>query len=369
MIIHPLPVKRPLRPFRINPGDVLQKPFKFMNGEQAVFSCAREALFNGLRLLDNTSGIIHVPAYCCKSILLPVEQLGLDVYFYDVDLNLEPVLDEKQFSERDVLLLIHYFGIPQNMEYILRISKKYDLVFIEDCAHTLPDPEAVKKRGSSGSFSVFSLRKLLPVAEGGVLIVNDTRLQGLIRAFPPGRIKEISWKRQLAAGFDRLSFLIGWRGALSLKKGLKNILGSTDNVFSAVINKNSEPGISSGTIRVIGKTDLQSVANIRRKNYRHLSGGLAGLGGCAIPFPVLPEDAVPQAFPVLVDDPESICSFLKKKGIGAGRWPDKELPDGISWTDFPGSMQWVNRLMLLPLHQDLSRMHLDKIIHVMKKGI
>lgn len=367
MLVPPLPIKKPSGKSLKASCDLVRKPFQFIDREQAAYSCAREALYYGLSLLRKLSGRIHVPAYCCKSVLLPLDQRGLTINYYDVNQYLEPLYGKEALKDDDIFLLIHYFGIPQKTEYIKEIFDRDGLIVVEDCAHTLPEPGHDGQIGLSGSFSIFSLRKLLPVADGGVLIVNAPWLVNNMAILPSSGVEAVSWKRKIVTDFDRLAFALNWSGALLIKDSLKSMLGSTDDVFSARVNEGSVPGISSDTIGVLGHTDFCAVAEIRRRNYRFLSENLRDITGCRIPFPLLPAGAVPQAFPVLLENAGSVCGFLREQGIGACRWPDAEIPEGISWRDFPGAQQWVNKLVLLPLHQDLNEEHLDRIVSVMKR--
>lgn len=76
------------------------------------------------------------------------------------------------------ILVVHLFGHPANMDPILLLAKKHNLVVIEDCAQA---PGAVYKDklvGTMGDIGVFSLNqhKTITTGEGGVIITNDGKL-------------------------------------------------------------------------------------------------------------------------------------------------------------------------------------------------
>lgn len=367
MVIHLTPVRRQFQSHIFEKRDVLQKPFPFMSGAQALFSSGREALLYGIRLLDNLSGKIHIPAYCCRSVLSPLKKLRLNTKFYDVGNHLEPIMDNIEFDRGDIFLLIHYFGIPQDALSIDQLCRERGMVLIEDCAHALPDPEARHTMGSTGAFSIYSLRKQLPVPDGGVLVVNDSKAKDHVAGLALPKLRRTPAKKWLINSLDRFAFTVRLPNTLILKDTLRDILGSTDNVFYARISDDAVPEISRITAQVLGQMDINSIVKIRRENYYCMVDYLSGIQGITVPFPSLPEGAVPQAFPVLLNDADRICAFMRKKGIGAGRWPGYELPEQITLSDFPGTASWVKSLLLLPLHQDLNAVYIEKIIQTIKK--
>lgn len=350
--------------------DVLHKPFPFLSSEQAVFSCAREALLYGIKLLDHVPLKVHIPAYCCQSVLVPFEKLRVEIRFYDVDELLMPAVRNLKFSKGDIFLLIHYFGIPQDTLSINRLCQEFSMVLVEDCAHTLPDPEANHPMGSIGALSIYSLRKQLPVLDGGVLIVNDPRIKGsMISNIRLPNLRRMSLRRWLVTNFDRLAFTLGWPNVLFLKEFLSNVIDSTNDVFHENLTDGLISNISYITARVMETIDIKAVVSIRRKNYRYLADRLLNLHGVNVPFPSLPDGAVPQVFPLLLHNADRVKIYMHRKGIFVGRWPGLEMPKHVSRSDFPVTFSLVDSLLSLPLHQDLNVAHLDKVIEVLKHAI
>lgn len=76
------------------------------------------------------------------------------------------------------ILVVHLFGHPADMDAILSVAKKYNLIVIEDCAQS---PGAVYKGrfvGTIGDIGVFSLNqhKTITTGEGGVIVTNNDEL-------------------------------------------------------------------------------------------------------------------------------------------------------------------------------------------------
>jgi dTDP-4-amino-4,6-dideoxygalactose transaminase len=286
-----------------------------------------------------------------------------------VDSRLSPLLDSGSFSEGDIFILVHFFGMRQNVSETARLCQAYGMLLIEDCAHTLPDPDSPDPMGSCGTFSLFSLRKLLPLSDGGVLLVNDSLIKDKYTDFPALKIKTRSFKRSFIMGLDRAAFILGWPNTFILKETLKKIIGGGGDVFNISVSDGLRREISSDTVDMLSGFDMKEVISVRRRNYAYLSKKLQSCSEIELPFADMPDGSVPQAFPVLHNDADYVCSTLRKRGIGAGKWPDLELPEGINWGDFKGSSKWVSSLILLPLHQDLNFSYLDKIVYHLRSLI
>lgn len=76
------------------------------------------------------------------------------------------------------ILIVHYMGIPADMEKIIKIKKKYKLFVIEDCALALGSKYKKKHVGLIGDLGVFSFYpvKHITTIEGGMLITNNNTI-------------------------------------------------------------------------------------------------------------------------------------------------------------------------------------------------
>lgn len=72
------------------------------------------------------------------------------------------------------ILIVHFGGIPVNMEAIYKITKKQGIKIIEDCCHTITAEYDNKRCGNLGDISCFSFQdsKLLTAGEGGAVATN-----------------------------------------------------------------------------------------------------------------------------------------------------------------------------------------------------
>ena len=91
------------------------------NSNISYFSFARSAFKYGLNSLehDGRDGIL-VPEYICDVVFHPIQQAGFNVITYPITDTFEPDLDAIKgllITEKiHALLLVHYFGQPQNLD-------------------------------------------------------------------------------------------------------------------------------------------------------------------------------------------------------------------------------------------------------------
>jgi len=125
---------------------------------------------------------VIVSNYTFPATALPILLLGAKPVLCDIDpltANIDPNLIEKKITKKTKAISItHWWGLPCEMDKILKIKKKYNLYLIEDCAHA---PGALFKKklvGTFGDIGCFSFdnNKLLASGEGGMLTTNNKKL-------------------------------------------------------------------------------------------------------------------------------------------------------------------------------------------------
>ena len=151
-----------------------------IKGVQTVeFARARTALKYGLKLLDFEAGsIVLVPDYLCNVVWHPLLQLGLVIKTYPVLDDLSPdwdALRNIQQSPRPAwgLLMVHYFGQPQNIDDYRSFCDHHRIKLIEDNAHGHGGRHDGKFLGTFGDIGFSSPRKFLNVSSGGFLFIPE----------------------------------------------------------------------------------------------------------------------------------------------------------------------------------------------------
>jgi len=113
---------------------------------------------------------------------------GATPVFVDIEpdtLNIDVSQIEANITGKTKALLpVHLFGHPADMRTILNIAKKHRLKMIEDCAQSFGAEANGKKVGSigdAGCFSFYPSKNLGGYGDGGMIILNSTRVADTIR--------------------------------------------------------------------------------------------------------------------------------------------------------------------------------------------
>jgi dTDP-4-amino-4,6-dideoxygalactose transaminase len=113
---------------------------------------------------------------------LPVFSLGGTVIFSDIDpetLCIGPNDIEQRITERTkAILIVHYLGMPAEMDSIMKIAQRHNIKVIEDCSHAHGALYKGKMVGTIGDVSAFSLMsgKSFPCGEAGIMLTNDQQV-------------------------------------------------------------------------------------------------------------------------------------------------------------------------------------------------
>ena len=149
---------------------------------------------------------------------------GLTVVFADVDprtFNLDPDSAERLITDKTrAIVPTHLYGLPCDMDRILDIAARHNLIVLEDCAHALGATYKGKQVGTFGTGALFSFQTLKPLNcyGGGLALVSDprvaARLRATIEALPWPSEKRVT-DRLLVGRLQRI-FIKPWVFSISL---------------------------------------------------------------------------------------------------------------------------------------------------------
>jgi dTDP-4-amino-4,6-dideoxygalactose transaminase len=157
---------------------------------------------------------------------------GLKVVFADVDprtFTLEPESLARAITPNTrAVVPTHLYGLPCDMEPIVQIARRHNLVVIEDCAHALGAAWRGQPVGTIGDAAIFSFQLLKPLNTygGGIAVTGDAGIaahveaQALAERWPTedevmkrlwlGRVQRIAIKPQV---FTWALFPMLWAGS------------------------------------------------------------------------------------------------------------------------------------------------------------
>ncbi|ABS64924.1 TDP-4-keto-6-deoxy-D-glucose transaminase [Parvibaculum lavamentivorans DS-1] len=124
---------------------------------------------------------VIMPSYTFTSTANAVVLRGAVPVFVDIrrdTLNIDETLIEQAITSRTkAIMVVHYAGVGCEMDAILEIARRYDLIVIEDAAQGLYADYRGKPLGSFGHLSAFSFHetKNIVSGEGGALMINDSK--------------------------------------------------------------------------------------------------------------------------------------------------------------------------------------------------
>lgn len=125
---------------------------------------------------------VIVPSFTLSSTANCVVLTGARPVFADIDRTtycIDPSSIEKLITKKTRgIILVHYAGMPCDMERINRLAKKHKLFIIEDAAHCIGSYYKGKMLGTFGDIGVFSFHGTKNVAcgEGGMVVTNNKQL-------------------------------------------------------------------------------------------------------------------------------------------------------------------------------------------------
>jgi dTDP-4-amino-4,6-dideoxygalactose transaminase len=276
------------------------------------FPNARSAFKATLLALGMRSGFDEVllPAYVGWSsregsgVMDPIRELGLKPVFYRMTPQLRIDVDDLCLrlttSHARVLVVIHYFGFP-DPEYkrVCQLAHEHGLIVVEDEAHSMLSDLVGGVCGRVGEFSIMSLHKLLPVPQGGLLVVNS------------------SAERTCA-------------GALQL------------------LRSESRSSIE------LCEYDTFSIAQQRRNHAARLVDLLAHVPQVELLMP-LSDGVVPQTLPIVLKSGcrDTVYHQLNSEGFGVVSLYHTMVPE-LNELEYPDAQWLAKRVLNLPVHQDIN---------------
>ena len=125
---------------------------------------------------------IIMPTFTIISCILQIVRLGAKPVFVDSQKdtwNMDVAQIEKRItSKTKAIMVVHTYGLPVEMDEIMRIAEKHKLKIIEDAAEMHGQSFRNKPCGSFGDISIFSFypNKHITTGEGGMIVTNDYNL-------------------------------------------------------------------------------------------------------------------------------------------------------------------------------------------------
>jgi perosamine synthetase len=180
---------------------------------------------------------VIVPSFTFIAAVNAIRYIGADPVFVDIEprtMNLDPALIETAITQRTrAILVVHTFGVPADMDSILTIARRHNLLVIEDACEALGADYHGSKAGSLSDAAVFAFypNKQITTGEGGMVLTPHAGVARELRALRnQGRYESDDWLQHSVVGYNyRLSEMACALGTAQMER-IESILRKREAV-------------------------------------------------------------------------------------------------------------------------------------------
>jgi len=160
----------------------LEEKFAVFMGMKYCLACAScgSSLFLALKSVGvNPGDKVLCNAYTLAPVPGAIEHCGAQTVLVDIlddyTIDTDDLAAKAESSGARFLMLSHMRGHIARMDKVMEVCERYNLVLIEDCAHTMGATWDGKKSGTFGKVGCYSTQtyKHMNSGEGGLLVTND----------------------------------------------------------------------------------------------------------------------------------------------------------------------------------------------------
>lgn len=196
-----------------------EKFVRFMGDGYAVTtsSCMASLHLASIYFNFKSGDEILVPAQTHVATVHAIELVGATPVFIDCELatgNIDiATIESKITKNTKAISVVHFAGIPVEMDQVCAIAKKYNLTVIEDCALALGGFYKNKHVGLWGDVGCFSFypAKHITTGEGGMLISKHVDIVKKIASFRAFNVDRTHANRDLPGMYDVIGVGLNYR--------------------------------------------------------------------------------------------------------------------------------------------------------------
>ena len=294
---------------------------------------------------------VILPSFTFSTTATAFVLVGAKLVFVDIrpdTMNIDEKKIEAAITDRTkVIVPVHYAGVACEMDTIMELARKYNLLVVEDSAQGVMGTYKGKALGTIGDMGCYSFHetKNYSMGEGGALMINDPKYND--------RAEIIREK-----GTNRARF---FRGQVDKYTWV--------DYGSSYLPSDMNAAYLWGELEVASKSNINRLEAWHR--YFDAFEGLSGEGKLSLP--VVPDGCVHNAhmFYVKCADLETrtrLISHLKERGVQASFHyvPLHSSPAGKRFGRFDGEDVFTtkesDRLVRLPMYYGLKKSDQETVI-------
>lgn len=300
-----------------------------------------------------------------------IARLGATPVFVDIDpvsFNLAPEAVASAITERTrAVVPVHLYGQMADMEPILEIARRHDLVVVEDAAQAIGAEEGGRRAGSRGHYGCFSFfpsKNLGAAGDAGMVVTDDAERAERLRMLRVHGAKPKYYHREVGGNFRldalqaavlnvKLDHLDGWTA------GRQRNAATYRRLFEEAGLALAAPACLAAGCDAHPDCALESVSA--------LDGGLA-------PGVVLPEERddvrhIYNQFVLRTGQRDALRDHLRQHGVGCEIYYPvpfhlQECFAGLGYQrgDFPAAECAADHTLALPIYPELTREQMAYVV-------
>lgn len=256
--------------------------------------------------------------------------------------NIDPAKIEAAITPKTRMIVpIHLYGQPADMDPIMDIAKKHNLAVVEDAAQAHGADYKGRRAGSIGDAAAFSFypgKNLGAYGEAGAVTTNSDEVADFVKLYRDHGSKT-KYVHDIEGHNMRMS---GFQGAVLAVK-LKHLPGWTDN---------------------------------RRRNAALYNEHLNGVAGVITPKEMPYAKHVYHLYVIRVKNREGLQAYLADQGIASGfhykiplHLQKAYAGMGHKSGDFPVTEKVMDEILSLPMYPELSAGQIEYVANAVKEFI
>ena len=295
---------------------------------------------------------VILPSYTFSSTATAAVMAGAKLVFVDIrpdTMNIDESKIEAAITEKTkVIIVMHYAGVACEMDAIMAIAKRHELLVVEDAAQGVMSSYKGKALGTIGDFGCYSFHetKNYSMGEGGAILINNPKYNDRAEIL---REKGTNRSRFFRGQVDKYTWV---------DKG-DSFLPSELNAAYLWAQLEKADVINQDRLASWNDYDLK---------LRKIKSDL----GAAFELPVIPEECVHNAHMYYLkcrdlNERTQLIDYMKERGVLCvfHYIPLHSAPAGVRFGRFAGEDRYTTkeseRLVRLPMYFGLSRKETDYV--------
>lgn len=272
---------------------------------------------------------VIVPANTFFATAEAVANVGADVVFVDCEprcYNIDTTKIEEKITPRTKAIIpVHLYGLPADIDEVVRLAKKHNLKVIEDCAQAHGarfNGQTVGTFGDVATFSFYPGKNLGAYGDAGAIVTNDAT---------------IAERCRLIANH-----------------------GQPTKYRHTVVGRNSRMDGIQGAVLSVKLRYLDTWLDARRAHANRYNNLLAD-SGISLPFAPGDRTHTYHLYVIRVNDRDAVAAKLAEAGIDSGLHYPTALPfleaysrKNYEPSDFPVAHSQMGELLSLPMYAELT---------------